>query len=76
MDRGLRLVHGGPAWRRGRKTAGEQPGRRSSLSVLTSGSREGEGRCGGLAMGLTRARGVAEQLGDSSEVVAVVGLGK
>jgi hypothetical protein len=42
--------------------------------VLTMGGQEGEGRCGGLATGLTGARGAAERSGDSGEVAAVVEL--
>jgi hypothetical protein len=35
----------------------------SGLSVLTGGSREGEGLCGGLTTGLTGAQGAAGRLG-------------
>jgi hypothetical protein len=62
MDHGLGPVHGGPAWRHGRETTGEWPRRRSSSPVLTGGGQEGEGRCGGLTTGLTKARGAAARL--------------
>jgi hypothetical protein len=64
VDHGLRPVHSGSAQWREQKTAGERPVRCSSMPVLASGCREGEGRCGGLATGLTRARGAAEWPGD------------
>jgi hypothetical protein len=39
-----------------RETAGERPGRRSDLPVLTDGGWEGEGWYGGLTTGFTGAR--------------------
>jgi hypothetical protein len=75
VDHGPRPVHGGPTWWCRQKTIGERLGRRTDLSVLADGSREGEGRCGGLAMRLTGARGAMDRLGDSGELAAVVGLG-
>jgi hypothetical protein len=56
MDHSLGPFHSGPTQRRGRETTGEWPRRCSGLPVLAGGGREGEGWCGGLAMGLTGAR--------------------
>jgi hypothetical protein len=64
MDHGLGPVHGGPTWWSGWEIPGERPGWRSGLPVLTGDGWEGEGRCGGLATGLTEARGAAERPGD------------
>jgi hypothetical protein len=44
--------------------------------MLADGGWEGEGWYGGLATGLTEARGAPEQPGNSGEVVAVVELSK
>jgi hypothetical protein len=75
MDHGLGAVHGGPAWRCRQETTKERPRQHSGLSVLAGGGQEGEGRCGGLATGLTGARGAVVRPSDWGEVVAVVGLG-
>jgi hypothetical protein len=46
------------------ETAGERPGRRSGLPVLTDVGWEGEGWYAGLTTGFTGAQGAAEWPGD------------